>query len=225
MRAVVFDFDGVICRSMALHARAYRETMQPLGIHVTDDQVYQLEGGRSESLIRQFLEDAGRPADSALVSRLGKEKQEAFRRLGPPTLYEGAEGMVRRVRAKAQMIGIVTGTRRENLERLIPSLLPLFDQVLAQEAYTKDKPDPEPYAKTAQALGIPAPECIALENAPFGVRSARAAGYGHVVAITTTVGRQQLRDCGADVIVDDHAQAADAVLDALADHPKPQRGL
>jgi beta-phosphoglucomutase len=217
MRAVVFDFDGVIVRSMALHAEAYRQTLAPLGVMVAPEDVYQLEGGRSESLIAQFLKRAGRPADSATLTRLGVEKQQVYARLGPPQLYEGADDMVRRVRAKVPRIGLVTGTRLENVKRLIPGLVPLLDAVLAQESYTRDKPDPEPYLKAAAALGVPSQACVALENAPFGVQSARAAGYGRIVAITTTVCMRQLRDSGADVVVHDHASAAQALLDATRD--------
>lgn len=200
---------------MGLHAQAYRATMAPLGVRVTNEEVYQLEGGRSESVLEHFLKKAAKPADSATIARLQEQKQDHFRRLGPPSLYEGAEDLVRKVRLRSEKLAIVTGTRKENLERLIPTLMPLFDRILAQDSYSKDKPDPEPYAKAAAALGVPAAQCIAVENAPFGVKSARAAGYGHVVAITTTVSKAQLVECGAHVVVQDHEQVAEAVLKAL----------
>lgn len=215
MQAVVFDFDGVIIRSMELHAEAYRQTLAPAGVHVTEAEIFQMEGRRTESLIEHFLQRAGRPADSATVARLSKEKQALFTRLGPPALYEGAEDMVRRVRAAAKKTAIVTGTRRENLDRLVPTLIPLFDKILAQDSYVKDKPDPEPYANAARALDVAPADCIAIENAPNGVRSACAAGYAYVVAITTTVSARQLADSGAHLIVHDHGSAANALLAAL----------
>lgn len=215
VRAAVFDFDGVLVDSMSLHARAYQDSLAPLGVPVRVEHVYELEGGRSESLIARFLQDAGKSADPALVSRLSQEKQVVYTRLGPPKLFEGADQMVRSVRERAERMGLVTGTRRENLQRFIPGLLPLFDTVLAQDAYTHDKPDPEPYVKTARALDIPPEECVAVENAPFGVRSARSAGYGQVVAITTTVSRQRLLESGAHVVVSRHSEAAREVLHAL----------
>jgi HAD superfamily hydrolase (TIGR01509 family) len=215
LKAVVFDFDGVLVRSMELHAEAFRQTLAPLGVHIRNEDVFELEGGRSESLIEEFLRRAGRTTDRSTIQRLGDQKQSSFARLGPPKLYPGAEAMVRGVREKAQKLGIVTGSRKENLERLIPGLLPLFDAVLAQNAYQKDKPDPEPYLKAAQALQLPPSECAALENARFGVRSAVAAGYAWVVGITTTTDAEVLSRAGAHVVVPDHVAAAEALLSAL----------
>lgn len=205
----MFDFDGVICASMAQHAEAYRRLLAPHGITVSDRDVYLLEGARSESIIVDLGDRHGIDLSDGAAA-LADEKQRIFRDLGMPALYPGAQEMVRAVQAD-HPTAVVTGTRRENLERLIPDLLPRFDAVLAQDAYTHDKPHPEPYANAAAALGVPAARCIALENAIRGVQSARAAGYGHVIAITTTLDASDLHE--ADTIIGEHGELA-AVLEA-----------
>jgi len=191
----------------------YRETLKPFRVSVTDQMVFEREGGRSESLIRDFLRLAGRPDDPALTKRLSDDKQRRYTGLGPPALYPGAETLVAHVRRAAHRLGLVTGTRRENVERLIPKLLPHFDVIVSQESYQHDKPHPEPYEKAARALGLAGPRCAAVENAPNGIRSAKAAGYAFVVGLTTTMPREALRDAGADLVVDAHDAAASAIAD------------
>lgn len=210
-RAVVFDFDGVLARSMELHAESYRVVLGPYGIQVKDRDIFELEGARSETILRALLQRHKVAVDKELENRLAVEKQRVFAGWPPPSLYDGAAELVRAVRQNAAKLGLVTGTRRENLHRMIPDLLPLFDAVLAQDSYTHDKPHPEPYAKAAQQLGLPARQCAALENAVWGIESARAAGYGYVVAITTTRTAKTLEAARADLVVTSPLEASTAL--------------
>lgn len=209
--AVVLDFDGTIVQSMELHAEAYRRSLAPFGIKVSDSEIFEREGARSETIITEFLKKVGKDAPGT-AKRVADEKQATYRDIGPPSLYAGAEAMVRIIRDAAPKLGLVTGTRRENLDRIIPKLVPLFDALLSQESYTHDKPHPEPYEKTAIALGLSPSRCAAVENAPRGVKSAKAAGYAFVVGIATTVPRQNLLDAGADEAYDSHADVAAAIV-------------
>ncbi len=193
---------------MQLHAEAYRRVLQPWGVHISDETIFDREGARSETIIEELLVAAGHNPSKGEVQALANGKQEAFKALGPSPLYPEAPATVRRLRDAIPKLGLVTGTRRENLERLIPDLLPLFDAVLAQEDYSHDKPHPEPYALAAAKLGVDPNSCAALENAVRGVRSARAAGYAHVLGITTTMAGQALLDAGADAVVETHVEAA-----------------
>lgn len=220
---VVLDFDGVIVQSMELHAEAYRLTLERLGVAFSDQAVLRREGARSETVIAELLAERGQSVDAAGLRRLAEEKQRIYEGLGPPVPYEGAEALVRGVRDAAGRLGLVTGTRRENLDRLIPSWLPLFDAILAQDAYTQDKPHPEPYLKSARALGVNPKRCAALENAIRGVQSARAAAYGFVVGITTTMGREDLLAAGADRVVATHADAALVLREWLDRRRDPNR--
>src|SRR5687768_10464665 len=119
---------------MELHAEAYRRVLGPLGVTPTDRDVFLLEGARSETLIAELLRRAGHEASDAEVRGLAETKQRIFASLGPSPLYPGSRDFVDRVRGAVDRMGLVTGTRRENLDRLIPELLPRFDAVLAQEA-------------------------------------------------------------------------------------------
>ncbi len=210
MTAVVFDFDGVICDSMGQHAAAYRDLLAPFDIPVGDRQIFLLEGARSESIIQDLADAAGVSLDD--VAGLADEKQRLFREAGAPSLYPGADALVRRIQDEAPT-AVVTGTRRENLARLIPDLVDRFHAVLSQESYTHDKPHPEPYARAAEALQRDPADCIAVENAIRGVQSAKAAGYGEVIAITTTLESADLHE--ANLVVPDHPALLAALMDRL----------
>jgi sugar-phosphatase len=69
----------------------------------------------------------------------------------------------------------------------------------------RGKPDPEPYLKGAQILGAAAADCIVLEDAPAGIRAGKAAG-AHVLALRTTATDTELREAGADWIVNHCAE-------------------
>ena len=66
----------------------------------------------------------------------------------------------------------------------------------------RGKPDPEPYLRGAQSLGLAAADCIVIEDAPAGIQSGKAAG-SRVVALRTTADDAALRQSGADWIVND----------------------
>ncbi len=208
----MFDFDGVIAKSMEQHAEAYRRVLGPLGVQVEDGQVFLVEGARSESIIRDFLAGAGVSVTPSQIEVLANQKQDAFRALGMPHLYPGAAKMVDAVQA-TRPTAVVTGTRLQNLEAMIPDLLPKFGAVMSQESYTHDKPHPEPYARAAEALGIDPSRCVAVENAIRGVQSARAAGYGRVIGIATTLQPELLHAAGADAVYLDHDSLTAALLD------------
>lgn len=215
-RAVILDFDGVIADSMPQHLEAYRRVLAPFDIKVSRMDVYRREGARSESIIRTLLGERPEADDDVEIKRLADEKQRIFGSLGDVKLYPQAKTFVHEVREATPRLGVVTGTRRENLERWAKDLMPLFDAVLASEDYTHDKPHPEPYARAIERLGVPAEGCIVVENAPRGVLSAKEAGAGTVIAITTTLDAAEFEKARPDVIIHDHEAALQAIRASLA---------
>ncbi len=216
MDAIVFDFDGVLARSMEQHVVAYRRVLEPVGIAVPDRAVMLREGARSETIIRDLAADANVPLTEEQVAELADEKQRVFRELGTPGLYPCVDMLLRQVWEQGVPTAVVTGTRRANLERMIPELIDGFQAVQTQETYTHDKPHPEPYLNAAKALGLDPSRCVAVENAIRGVQSAKAAGYGHVIAITTTLEASDLSPTSPDELVADHVELMSAVLQTIA---------
>ncbi len=212
IKAAVLDFDGVLGDTMAQHVQAYQEALAPRGVSVAAESVYEMEGARSETIIAQLADGAGIHLAREEILRLANDKQDAFRNLGTPPLYAGAPALIRGLARGGFRLAVVTGTRRENLVRLLGPLSDLFEILVAQEDYTQDKPHPEPYTRAAELLACAPHHLAALENATRGVASARAAGYAHVLGISTTRPEAILRAAGADPVVADHGAALAAFL-------------
>jgi sugar-phosphatase len=85
--------------------------------------------------------------------------------------------------------------------RLRAAGLPIPERLLTCDDVTNGKPDAEPYLKGASLLGVPATECVVVEDVPAGIRAGKAAG-ARVIACRTTATQTELEDAGADWIVD-----------------------
>ena len=77
------------------------------------------------------------------------------------------------------------------------------------DQFSRGKPDPEPYLKGALALGLPPTECIAVENAPMGIQSAKRAN-SYCIAICSTVDRDVLNE--ADEVIDQFEDLRDSAI-------------
>jgi HAD superfamily hydrolase (TIGR01509 family) len=215
--AVVFDFDGVLASSIQVHAVAYQLTLQPLGVPVDVHQVYLREGARSETIIRSFMEEAGRDPDEELVGRLATLKQRVFERIGEPGLYPWARQVVETIDERGYPLAICTGTRRENVPGIAGELADRFDFVASEETYEHDKPHPQAFETAAEGLGVEPERCLAVENAPRGIQSARKAGMV-VVGVAATLAAGEVAE--ADLVLAD----VEDVLDVIPAKPgKPPR--
>jgi sugar-phosphatase len=83
--------------------------------------------------------------------------------------------------------------------------LPKPKHLVTSTDVLRGKPDPEPYLKGAQILGVAAKDCLVLEDAPAGIRAGKAAG-ARVLALRTTANDAELQEAGADWIADDCAE-------------------
>ena len=91
------------------------------------------------------------------------------------------------------------GSIRRNLNHVVPEEeRNLFDVIVTSDLCTYGKPHPEPYLRAATALKIMPEHCLAVENAPMGIQSAKAAGI-FTLAITSTLPAEYLKD--ADGII------------------------
>lgn len=106
----------------------------------------------------------------------------------------GAARLLAQVRAAGLPTGLVTSTVRRLTEAVLDTLgRHNFDVVVCGDEVTHHKPHPEPYLSAAAGLGVPIGRCVAIEDSPAGVASARASGaivvgVPHDVALTDADG-------------------------------------
>ena len=190
VRAVLFDSDGVLVDSDASVRAAWSRWALEQG---TDpDAVYaQVHGRRAADTVAALVPAGGR---AEALQRIDRYELEAA---GAVTAVAGAVALTSSMPAGAWAV-VTSGTRALAGARLSaagirpPAVLVTADDVAA------GKPAPEGYLAAAAGLGVPAAECLVVEDAAAGVRAARAAGVHAVVG----VGERALAT-DADVVVAD----------------------
>ena len=219
LRAIVFDFDGVIANSEPLHFRGYRDVLAEEGITLAEPDYYARylgfdDIGAFEAIGRRHGAEWNGVRIKDLVSRKAMRLEELERDVS--VLFPGAADAVRRASA-AMPIAIASGARGEEIRRVLvrEHLIACFTAIVAAEDTPVSKPAPDPYLRALALLAISygdrllASECVAIEDSRWGLESARSAGM-RTVAVTTTYGVDELT---ADLTISS-LQAMD--LDRLA---------
>ena len=205
--AVLFDFNGVLVDDEDVHFEAFRRTLAVFDLTIEHHIYRRYLGFDDRNTIVALLSHYGRTAaaDDERLARLVVEKQNVYAALAGrhPRLGFGARALVRALREAGARLAIVSGARRAEIDDVLDTaaLRATFDVVIAAEDVARGKPDPEGYrlarARLEAAAGTPL-DAIAIEDAPAGLRAARAAGL-RCVGLATTCPAAELG--GADEIV------------------------
>lgn len=201
-KAVLFDFDGVIGKTMEDSCRAWETACTEAGLSFDRESFYLAEGMKAIEFARRLLVQHGRDVSEAdaLVSR----KNEVYRSHNTFTFYSGIEALMQRLRGNGVKIGVVSGgSRARLLSGQAGELLRSCDAVITGDDLTQGKPAPEGYQKAAQALKVAPADCLVVENAPLGIESAKTAGMS-CIGVCSTLSRRHLER--ADRVVADHEE-------------------
>jgi len=105
---------------------------------------------------------------------------------------------------KGILSGLVTGSSLKEAQKMLPEdIYKLFDTIVTGDRVKRGKPYPDPYLTAAKNLKVLSKECMVIENAPYGIKSAKAAKM-YCCAIATSLSRDLLSE--ADVIFDTHRE-------------------
>jgi beta-phosphoglucomutase len=190
--AVLFDMDGVLMDSMPIHAQAWIEALASEGLHVTAEEVYAHEGESGISALSNFLIEQGVTAEEPLLHRLLKGKEERFKHLARVRPFPGVWELLQDLSQSGKRLAVVTGTARHELNQLLPAeWLPMFETIVTGDEVKRGKPDPEPYRRGLDKLNLTADQAIVVENAPLGIRAAKAANL-RCFAIASTLACEDL---------------------------------
>ena len=204
LRAFIFDFDGIIADTETLHFLTYLPMLEEAGIAFS----YEEYGERymaydALGCFRQRAEDAGHPVGEATLHNWVERKngifEEVAARAAPPPLPGAVEAVT--LAAQHGPVAICTGATRRDIDPLVEryGLRPLLATVVTADDVAISKPDPESYTLAAKRLGIPPAECLAIEDTPGGLRSARGAGC-QTLGVTTTHDREALAPTADDIL-------------------------
>lgn len=198
-QAFLFDMDGVITNSMPYHYEAWRRIFEGFGISVSREEILKREGEQGLVTLETVLSRQGLQLSLEEKRKALEDKEAAFRSLARPTLFPGAEAIVRALRERGKRLALVTGTSRQEAEtNLPPSLIGCFDVLVSGDMVSRGKPHPEPYRTALRRLGASAEDGLVIENAPYGIRSAKGAGL-RCIAVTTSLPAEYLQEADKTV--------------------------
>ena len=199
MQAVLFDFDGVVVRSMEEHFEGWRRALAEYDIKMAPEELYVMEGSGLEELANQFTRKFNLPHNEA--TNIIKRKNFHYGQQKDAELYPDLRELLDWVVEKGLKSALVTGGYRERVVRTLEKykLMDRFQVIITVDDVMFGKPSPEPYLLASELLGVDPKDCVVIENAPRGIISAKQANI-ICVAVTSTLSRMYLKE--ADVIAD-----------------------
>lgn len=193
-RALLFDLDGVLVDSTPAVTRVW--TSWALKHGFDPEAVVRMAHGRTSlSTIIELLPNGDHAAEDRDVERREIEDVEGVIPL------PGALELLNKLPSQYWAV-VTSGTRRLAEVRIRAAGLPLPKHFITASDITRGKPDPEPYLLGAKSVGFAPGDCVVIEDAPAGIRSAKSAG-AKVIALRTTAPDIELAAAGADWIIRD----------------------
>lgn len=178
MRAVIFDLDGVVTDTAEYHYLAWQRLADEEGLTFDRAVNERLRGiSRRESLA---VLAEGVPMDEARAAELMERKNSYYvaflDRIGPGDVLPGVLDLLADLRSHGYATAIASASRNTPmvLDRL--GVTGLFDVVVDGNANLPAKPAPDVFAEAARRLGVPAEQCVVVEDATAGIEGALAAG-------------------------------------------------
>lgn len=208
LEGLIFDFDGLILDTETARYHAWKEVIESHGVELAFSfwqQIIGLPTGAFDPL--EFLEQrAKKPVDREKVRT---RKQEVFdERMRDEPLRPGVLQYLHEARRRKLKLAICSSSPREwvvsNLTRF--QIEDFFDAMATGSEVSQIKPHPELYLRALEMLNLPAETCIAFEDSPKGVQSAKAAAIFCVAVPNSITAQTDLRD-------------ADVLLSSLAEMP------
>ena len=210
LKAVIFDFDGVIADSEPSHYRAFKETVSRYGIDLPKERYYgEYLGYTDIECTRAISVDFNLGLDEAGIDQLMQAKTELFDRLvqGQSTIIDGVCEFVDRIKRQGVRLAICSGALLVDIELMLAGsdLADSFEIVVAADHVQKGKPHPEGFILVLQRLhetgteSIVAKDCVVIEDSPWGLEAAAAAGM-HTIAVANTYPAEQLKGLAQKVV-------------------------
>jgi beta-phosphoglucomutase family hydrolase len=233
----LFDLDGVLTQTAKVHFAAWKQMFDEylkqradraggeFKEFTQDDYDEYVDGKPRYEGVQSFLKSRGielppgtpdDPPDAETVDGLGNRKNDLVLELIRTHGVEPYEGSVRYLHAARdagfrRAVVSSSANCKDVLEAAgIEDLLEVrMDGLVAERDHIKGKPAPDTYLKAAEMLGAEPGHCAVYEDALAGVESGRAGNFGYVVGVDRVGHAKELKQHGADVVVEDLAELLD----------------
>ncbi|WHZ16815.1 MAG: HAD-superfamily hydrolase, subfamily IA, variant 3 [Nitrospira sp.] len=206
LRAIIFDFNGVIADDETPHVQCFQQALAEQGLALTTEEYYGTYLGMDErTCTAALLEKRDGSCDAALHAEIIERKAALFRdhtAQHPPALFPGVVEFVQRA-AERYRLAVASGGRREQILAALKNspIEQASELIVSADECAVGKPDPAIYEVTLRRLNarMPRPpllragECLVIEDSRAGILAGLKAGM-RVLALITTYQAPQLSD-------------------------------
>ncbi|MBW4657063.1 MAG: HAD family phosphatase [Drouetiella hepatica Uher 2000/2452] len=190
LKAVLFDFNGVIINDEPLHQKLIEQIMLEENLRPKAGEFRQLCLGRSDrACLKDLLASRGRVVTedyiTGLIVRKSRSYQQQLAEIDKLPIYPGLADLIFQIRAAQMPMAIVSGAVRSEIDLVLNrvDLAQYFPVVVSGDDIQGSKPDPEGYLLGVDRLNEYYPElrlkpqeCLAIEDTPAGIQAAKQAG-------------------------------------------------
>jgi len=202
LRAVIFDFDGVITDSEILHFYAFNQALAEYKIQITKKDYYTDYLGLSDfDCFKAFFDKGLLVLDGEKTTQLLRRKAGIFEKLAKSqgSIIDGVPEFLKMLKENNVPMAICSGAVLSEIELILEQaqLRSFFEDIVSAEQITRGKPNPEGFFLTLKNLNeknrdlIHSNQCIVIEDSHWGLEAANAAGM-HSIAITNSYTAEQL---------------------------------
>ena len=223
IKAIFFDFNGVIIDDETIQMKAYQEILRGHEIDLTEEWYMSALGMNDRTFVQAMFERAKKPLSDTVLEAVLEAKIDLHRQMIEELpLFPGVLTFLKAA-SREFSIGLVSMANKAEVGYVFQraNLTPLFSVIVTAEDASVCKPAPDCYLagltklnekrQHERKLPLLASECLAIEDSPPGIESARAAGM-RTLGVTNTVSAEALRAAGAEVVT---ASLADWTTDAV----------
>ncbi|MEA5507620.1 HAD family phosphatase [Halotia wernerae UHCC 0503] len=208
LKAVLFDFNGVIINDESIHLQLIDEILVQENLQPQKVSERQASLGRNDrACFQELLANRGRVDTEEYLTHLLHRKAQAYvleiEKLEKLPLYPGVEDLIYQVRSQNLKLGLVSGAIRQEIELVLhrAKLTEHFKVIVAGDDITTSKPKPDGYLLAVALLNQKYPElnlqsqeCLAIEDTPAGIEAAKQAQM-QVVGVANTYPFHMLQRC------------------------------
>lgn len=199
LKAVLFDFNGVIIKDEAIHQQLIEDILLGENLRPSVQEYREICLGRSDRVcLAELLKRRGRVVTESYLTQLITRKAQGYQhhleKLEKLPIYPGLEDFIFKIRVAQLPMGVVSGALRCEVELVLnrAQLAQHFTVIVAGDDIKVSKPEPDGYLLAVERLNqqypnlnVQASECLAIEDTPAGIEAAKRAGM-QVVGVANT---------------------------------------